>query len=196
MMATCPRCDKETELVRKVDWLWLGLALLLCVDLFLAWRSNLIASIPIVVFGFYHFTKVPKTCPLCGYGNVFDAGKELERKRISQLRKANHEPISRLKNELLDLDKKIRSANRKGIKPDNNLLLEFSQVSEELQKYGYEGRIEKRPFVTITYLHAFGKVLYRGIRNNCHLGFITVVGLQHIDYFRPAIGYRHHVWRP
>jgi len=122
MVAICPRCGKEIEPVRKVGWGWFALWLLLGI-------------LPVLIYVFYHFTKVPKTCLFCGYRDVYDRGKHLDKDKIKQLKKR-----------LMDLDYELEHHILTKTEKEK-FTREIHEVAEELRKYGFKGTVKGRnPF--------------------------------------------------
>lgn len=139
MVGICPRCEKEISTIRKIEWTWfapcLALGIVLIVSQGLSLASLLLGIIPPLIYVFYHFTKAPKTCPICGYSNIFDEGRELNKKRISYL-----------KDRLLYLDKTLKNPKKIGQQERAKFTQEIREVAEELQKYGYDGVVEETHF--------------------------------------------------
>ncbi len=138
MVVICPRCGKEIEPVRKVDWRWFALWLLIGMvpaligQWFTLWL--LFGMIPALIYVFYHFTKVQKNCPICGYRDVYDGGKQLELEEYK---------IKQLKKWLMDLDYELEHHILTETQKEN-LTSEIHEVAEELRKYGYKGAVRKR----------------------------------------------------
>ena len=139
MVGICPRCEKEVSTIRRIEWVWFAPCLLLGIVLVvsqgLSVASLLLGIIPPLIYVFYHFTKAPKTCPICGYSNIYDEGRELNKERISHL-----------KDRLLYLDKTLKNSKKIGRQETARFTEEIHKVAEELQKYGYEGVVEETRF--------------------------------------------------
>jgi len=140
MIGICPKCGKEISTVRIVGWRWFALWLLLgVIPVLVSGLSFLmlwLGIIPVLIYVFYHFTKVPKSCPLCAYSNIYDEGRQLRK----QLRK---ERIQSLKKRLLYLDRALVNTKKINQQAKEELLREPHEVAEELRKHGHRGTVVK-----------------------------------------------------